>query len=82
MKAGSTYSRVMDIKGPKMLSVDFSPQARLSQHYKEVGLILGLADQSGAKVPLSRLHVRLLESLVESGCGDLDNSAILKAFLL
>ena len=43
LRAGPAYSRVMDTKGTKMLSGDFTPEARLAQHLKDVHLILTMA---------------------------------------
>ncbi len=80
LKSSAAYSRVMDTKGSKMLERDFKPQARLSQHLKDVRLILSLGKKAGAKLPLSALHRRLLEQVEAAGAGDLDNSAIFKAF--
>lgn len=73
-------STVMRTKGPKMLAQDYQPQARLSQHLKDVRLILAAAARVGAHVPLSRLHERLLSQAEAAGCGDLDNAAIFKAY--
>jgi 2-hydroxy-3-oxopropionate reductase len=80
LKAGAAYSAVMDAKGAKMLSGDFAPQARLSQHAKDVRLILEAARRGGIDLPLSRIHRELLERAEAAGLGDLDNSAILRAF--
>jgi 3-hydroxyisobutyrate dehydrogenase-like beta-hydroxyacid dehydrogenase len=80
LKAGAAYSRVMDTKGAKMLARDFAPQARLSQHLKDVRLILKLGRQRGAKLPLSSVHQRLLAALARHGFADADNSAIIEAF--
>jgi 3-hydroxyisobutyrate dehydrogenase-like beta-hydroxyacid dehydrogenase len=74
------YSRTMDAKGPKMLDGDFRPQARLSQHLKDMRLILALARDSGCPVPLSETHSWLLEKCEAAGYGDADNSAIFRAF--
>lgn len=80
LKAGPAFSRVMDTKGEKMLGHEFSPQARLAQHHKDVKLILEEAARVGNSLPLSVLHEELLVRLVAAGDGDLDNSAILRAF--
>ena len=80
LQAGPAFSRVMETKGPKMLAGDFSPEARLAQHHKDVKLILAAAQQADAKVPLTQLHELLLAALVAAGCGELDNSAIVRAF--
>jgi 3-hydroxyisobutyrate dehydrogenase-like beta-hydroxyacid dehydrogenase len=80
LKAGAAYSRVMDDKGQKMLHHDFAVEAKLSQHLKDVRLILASAAAKGAKVPLSQVHRQLLESLEAAGYGEADNSAIIMAY--
>lgn len=80
LKAGAAYSRVMDDKGQKMLHHDFTVEAKLSQHLKDVRLILAAAGRKNAKAPLSLVHRQLLESLEAAGYGEMDNSAIMMAF--
>jgi 3-hydroxyisobutyrate dehydrogenase-like beta-hydroxyacid dehydrogenase len=80
LKATPAYSSVMDTKGAKMISRDFSPQARLAQHLKDVQLIRDLAARHGATTPLSELHEAILEKAVDLGYGDADNSAVIAAF--
>ena len=80
LQAGAAYSAVMDAKGAKMISGDFAPQARLSQHLKDVRLMLQSAARTGVDLPLSNVHRELLERAEAAGLGDLDNSAILRAF--
>lgn len=80
LKASPAASTVMVTKGEKMLTSDFAPQARLAQHLKDVQIILNTGQMAGVNLPMSTVHQTLLEELVESGHGDLDNSAIIKAF--
>lgn len=80
LRAGPAWSRAMDVKGEKMLAGDFEPQARLSQHLKDVRLILNAGRETGAKLPLSELHRNLLEAVERLGFGEADNAAIIKAF--
>jgi 3-hydroxyisobutyrate dehydrogenase-like beta-hydroxyacid dehydrogenase len=80
LRAGAAYSRVMDAKGPKMVAGDFAPEARLSQHLKDVRLILVEAARAGAVTPLSRVHRSLLETAEAAGYGEADNSAVIRAF--
>jgi 3-hydroxyisobutyrate dehydrogenase-like beta-hydroxyacid dehydrogenase len=75
----AAYSRIMDAKGPKMVQGDFTPQARLSQHIKDVRLMLAEAARSGQSLPLSGTHLQLLEAAESAGLGELDNSAIIRA---
>jgi 3-hydroxyisobutyrate dehydrogenase-like beta-hydroxyacid dehydrogenase len=80
LQASPAYSHVMETKGEKMISQDFTPQARLAQHAKDVGLILELGKNVQAPLPLSTLHEQLLQTLIEQGYGEHDNSAIIRAF--
>jgi 3-hydroxyisobutyrate dehydrogenase-like beta-hydroxyacid dehydrogenase len=80
LKATPAYSAAMDTKGPKMVARDFSPQARLSQHLKDVRLIRELAARSGAITPLSDAHQELLEQAVALGLAEADNSAVLGVY--
>jgi len=80
LKAGASYSRVMDAKGDKMLSGDFTPEARLAQHLKDVRLILAAAAARSQSTPLSDCHRALLERAESLGYGESDNSAIIKAW--
>jgi len=72
------YSRTMDAKGPKMVHGEFTPQARLAQHIKDVKLILEEAARGGASLPISAVHLDLLEQAEAAGLGELDNSAIIR----
>ncbi|MBM3495072.1 MAG: NAD(P)-dependent oxidoreductase [Armatimonadetes bacterium] len=80
LRSGATYSRVMDTKGMKMLTGDWSPQARLRQHLKDVELIADLASACDLSVPFTAQHRALLDDLVGAGFGDLDNSAVALAY--
>ena len=81
LKASPAYSRVMDTKGAKIIGGEFTPEARLSQHLKDVRLILKAGKTHGAFLPLSTLHDELLSRAEEEGYGALDNSAIALLFL-
>ena len=74
----AAYSRIMDTKGEKMIGGDFTPVARLSQHLKDVRLLLHAAAAAGLALPLSETHRQLLERAAAAGWSDLDNSAIIK----
>jgi 3-hydroxyisobutyrate dehydrogenase-like beta-hydroxyacid dehydrogenase len=78
IRASPAYSRIMDGKGGKMVTGDFTPEARLSQHLKDVRLILQLGTQAGLPMPLSHAHREILEAAEAAGLGGLDNSAIIR----
>lgn len=80
LKSGAAYSRVMDTKGSKMIEREFAPQARLSQHLKDVNLMLEHANEAQTTLPLSQVHQSLLKKVEAAGHGDLDNSAVIEAW--
>jgi 3-hydroxyisobutyrate dehydrogenase-like beta-hydroxyacid dehydrogenase len=80
LKTSAAYSRVMDAKGRKMIDQEFSPEAKLAQHLKDVQLILRSGESNQAALPFSTLHARLLADLATRGLGECDNSAVIRAF--
>ncbi len=79
-RATPAYSRIMDTKGEKMIQQEFSPQAKLSQHLKDVELMLAAAEELELSLPLTTAHRELLLVAQELGFGEQDNSAVLKAY--
>ena len=73
------YSKIMDTKGRKMVEGDYRVQARLSQHLKDIRLILAAAQAKGQALPLTATHALLLEAAESAGFGDADNSAVIEA---
>lgn len=80
LQSGPAYSKAMDIKGRKMIEGEFTPEARLAQHLKDVRLILKTGETVGSVLPLSAAHERLLSDAMDLGLGAEDNSAIIKVY--
>ena len=78
LKVTPAYSAAMDVKGKKMLDGDFTPQARLRQHHKDVSIILKYAENLEQQLPLSKTHLDVLEKAIAAGDGELDNSAVIR----
>ena len=79
LRASPASSRQLETKGPKMIAGDLSPQARLSQHLKDVRLMLAAADKQHVSLRLTDTHRQLLEEAEALGHGAHDNSAIFQA---
>lgn len=78
LKASPAYSVAMDVKGDKMLRDDFAPQSRVHQHRKDVAMMLQHAAAAGQPLPLSRVHLQLLDAAIAAGDGELDNAAVIR----
>jgi 3-hydroxyisobutyrate dehydrogenase-like beta-hydroxyacid dehydrogenase len=76
-RASAAYSQVMDIKGAKMVRGEFAPEGRVTQHLKDVHLMLEQADRARQRLPLLEIHADVLEACVRHGEGELDNSAVI-----
>src|SRR5262249_12076220 len=72
------YSQVMDTKGGKMVSRDFSPHGRAAQALKDVRLMLAQAARAGQELPGCEVAAALLESCVRHGDGDRDSTVIVE----
>lgn len=80
LRGSMAASRIMDTKGRKMIERDYSVQAKLSQHLKDLRLMLDAADGRGLSLPLTSTHAGLLELAEHAGLGNVDNSAVFEAY--
>ena len=77
-RRSAAYSQVMDIKGSKMTAATSLAEGRITQHLKDVHLMLEQAERVKQRLPLLEIHAEVLEACVRQGEGDLDNSAVIK----
>ena len=78
LKVSPAYSAAVDVKGDKMLNNDFEPVSRIRQHHKDVSLILKHAKRHNQHLPLSNVHLEIMEKAIAAGDGELDTSAVIK----
>jgi 3-hydroxyisobutyrate dehydrogenase-like beta-hydroxyacid dehydrogenase len=77
-RSSAAYSQVMDVKGGKMIRGEFAPEGRITQHLKDVHLMLEQAERIKQQLPMLEVHADVLEACVRQGEADLDNSAVIK----
>ena len=77
-RSSAAYSQVMDTKGAKMIHGEFAAEGRITQHLKDVDLMLEQAQRAKQQLPLAEIHADVLQACVRQGEGDLDNSAVIK----
>lgn len=78
MKGSAVYSRAMDTRGMKMVDGDFTPHAWLTQSLKDFTLMHEVAARVGQELPLATEYVKLVESCIAHGEGQLDNSVVMQ----
>jgi len=78
LSAGYAQTRVMDVRGPRVIKGDYEPGFRARFHYKDLNIIRETARAYGASLPASALAHELFTSMVANGWGDLDHSAVVK----
>ena len=78
MRRSPAYSRVMDVKGDKMVAGDFSPHGRIAQTLKDILLTLEQAERRGQQLPLGEVYADLVKGCAARGEADWDNSAVIQ----
>ena len=77
-RESAAQSQVMDIKGPKMVSGDFTPHGFVTQSLKDFKLMLEQAKARGQGLPLAESYVSIVSGCIAAGEGELDNSVVIE----
>ena len=78
-RQSASYSRVMDLKGEKMLTRDFRPQSHLAQTLRDAELIIAEAGRRGLHLPLTTTQADLLRMAIKLKGPDRDSAAVIEA---
>jgi 3-hydroxyisobutyrate dehydrogenase-like beta-hydroxyacid dehydrogenase len=73
-RQSAAYSQIMDAKGDKMVAGDFTALGKVSQHLKDVKVILAEAHRRGQQLPFATVLADVLEACVRHGDGERDNA--------
>lgn len=76
-QASAAHSAVMASKGKLMTERDFAPRGRVRQSAKDFKLIRDAAAAAGQGLPFTETYLKMMQNAIQSGEGELDNSAIL-----
>ena len=74
---GYAQTRVMDVRGPRLIHGDFAPGFKSKFHLKDLNIINDTASDLELDLPAAKLAQSLYQKLVEAGRGDLDHSAVI-----
>jgi len=78
LSAGYAQSKVMDVRGPRIIQGDFEPGFRSRFHYKDLNIIREAARAFQCSLPASALAHEMFSAMLANGWGDLDHSAVIK----
>ena len=76
VKGGLAGSTVLNAKAPMVIARNFTPGFRIRLHQKDLRNALLVAESMKVSLPFTSLAQQILMSLMNSGRGDLDHSAI------
>jgi len=74
---GYAQTRVMDVRGPRVIKGDFEPGFKSRFHYKDLNIIMETARAHHVVLPASALAHQLFNALLAAGRGELDHSAVI-----
>jgi len=77
LNGGYAQTRVMEVRGPKVIRGDYQPGFRSRLHYKDLNVIARTAQEYKVPLPVTSLVRELFSSMLASGRGDLDHSGII-----
>jgi 2-hydroxy-3-oxopropionate reductase len=77
LSGGYAQTRVMDVRGPKVVAGDFSPGFRSRFHFKDLNIIMKTATDYGVPLPVTSVVHALFNAMIAKGRGDLDHSGII-----
>jgi 2-hydroxy-3-oxopropionate reductase len=78
LSGGYAQSRVMDVRGPKVINGDFTPGFRSRLHFKDLNIVRETALKVGCPLPATSMAFEMFATMQAHGWGDLDHSAVIK----
>jgi 2-hydroxy-3-oxopropionate reductase len=78
LSGGMAANRIMEMRRRNFLEHDFAPGFKIDLHHKDLGIALDAAGQVDVPLPLGAAAQQMLRQLRAAGCGDEDDSALLR----
>ena len=76
IKAGAAQCWALDVKPQRLFDGNRTPGFKAYMQLKDMGIVLETARQYGIPLPSAEANTKLFQQMIESGMGELDNSAI------
>ncbi|HSR13478.1 MAG TPA: NAD(P)-dependent oxidoreductase, partial [Thermodesulfobacteriota bacterium] len=74
---GGARTGAMEVRGPWMISHDFTPHFSTNNMYKDLSSALKLAEDVGASLPATSISREILRAAKSQGKGNLDSAAVI-----
>jgi len=78
LQGGYAQTRVMDVRGPKIIKGEFEPGFKSKLHFKDLNIIMDTARELKVPLPASTVAHELFSAMLSSGRGELDHSAVIQ----
>ena len=79
LSGGAAQSWVLANRSERMIRNDYPIGFKLALHRKDLRIALGMAEETGAALPVAGLAAQIENGLIAAGHGDDDNSALARA---
>jgi 3-hydroxyisobutyrate dehydrogenase len=79
LSGGAAQSWVLVNRSERMIRNDYPIGFKLALHRKDLGIALGMAEETGTALPVAGLAAQIENGLIAAGHGDDDNSALARA---
>jgi 2-hydroxy-3-oxopropionate reductase len=76
IKGGAAQCWTLDVKPPRLFSGNRNPGFKAYMQLKDLRIVMDTAREYGMPLPSASGNARLFEQMIESGMGELDNSAV------
>ena len=77
LSGGYAQTRVMDVRGPRVIRGDFQPGFKSKFHYKDLNIIMKTSNDYNVPLPATAVAHELFNAMIAAGRGDLDHSGII-----
>jgi 2-hydroxy-3-oxopropionate reductase len=77
LSGGLASNKVLEVKGEKFLSHEFTPGGKVEYHRKDLGIALAAGREYGVTLPVAALVEQMFGALETKGRGSWDHSALL-----
>jgi 2-hydroxy-3-oxopropionate reductase len=76
LMSGFAASRMLDMQAPKMIARDFDGKVESRLHYKDIHIVLAMAQALGVELPASAAAAKVLTELQNRGGAKRDTAAV------